>query len=217
MKVGVLTVGQSPRPDILSEFEGILDGVEIVEKGCLDGLTKPQIKKMKQKGKEPFLVTLLRDGTSVEISKEKTTTLLKQRIKELENEVDAIFLACTEDFPNLESRTILLEASKLVHGVVENIVTGKKKLGLLIPTAGQVAQVHEKWRQVNHVIAVAFPFEKTEEVEAAARKLKLEDVDLVVLDCMAYDKQSKKKMAKLTGKPVILPRTLAATVLKELY
>ena len=109
MKVGLLTVGQSPRPDIVSEIREILVGAKIVEKGCLDGLTRQQIEKMKPIGREPFLVTLLKDGASVEVSKEKTTTLLKQNIRELESEVDALFLACTENFPNLSSRKILIE------------------------------------------------------------------------------------------------------------
>ena len=36
MKIGMVTVGQSPRNDVISEVRGILGGLEIVEMGCLD-------------------------------------------------------------------------------------------------------------------------------------------------------------------------------------
>jgi protein AroM len=46
MKVGTLTIGQSPRIDIIPEIRDVLGpSVEIVEKGALDGLNLEQVKK----------------------------------------------------------------------------------------------------------------------------------------------------------------------------
>ena len=39
MKVGFVTVGRNPRPDILTAIPKSLSGVQIVETGALDGLT----------------------------------------------------------------------------------------------------------------------------------------------------------------------------------
>ena len=36
-KIGILTIGQSPRPDVVGEFSRVLGGeYEIIEKGALD-------------------------------------------------------------------------------------------------------------------------------------------------------------------------------------
>ena len=43
-KVGLITVGQAPRSDVVPDMAAILGGdVEIVEAGALDGLSREQI------------------------------------------------------------------------------------------------------------------------------------------------------------------------------
>jgi len=43
--IGMLTIGQTPRDDILPEFQEILgDEFEIIEAGALDGLTLEDVK-----------------------------------------------------------------------------------------------------------------------------------------------------------------------------
>jgi protein AroM len=42
-KVGLITVGQAPRSDVVPDMAAILGGdVEIIEAGALDGLTREQ-------------------------------------------------------------------------------------------------------------------------------------------------------------------------------
>lgn len=44
-KLGILTIGQSPRPDILGELLPLFDNdIEIFEAGALDGLTMEEIR-----------------------------------------------------------------------------------------------------------------------------------------------------------------------------
>ena len=50
---------------------------------------------------------------------------------------------------------------------------------------------------------------------AAARSIP-SDADLIVLDCIGYTVEMKERVQALTGKSVLLPRTLAARVVKEL-
>ena len=54
-----------------------------------------------------------------------------------------------------------------------------------------------------------------EAVAAAARSIP-SDADLIVLDCIGYTVEMKERVQALTGKSVLLPRTLAARVVKEL-
>ena len=45
-KIGAITVGQSPRVDLIPEIQPILgDSVEIIQTGALDGLSKEEIAK----------------------------------------------------------------------------------------------------------------------------------------------------------------------------
>ena len=45
-QVGTVTIGQAPRVDITPDLKTIIgDGIEIVEAGALDGLTKKDIEK----------------------------------------------------------------------------------------------------------------------------------------------------------------------------
>ena len=43
----------------------------------------------------------------------------------------------------------------------------------------------------------------------------MDDVDLVVLDCIGFTQKMKEMFAEKTGKTVVLPRTLLARVISE--
>ena len=49
-----------------------------------------------------------------------------------------------------------------------------------------------------------------------AAEIRPEETDLIVLDCIGYTMEMKEQIHQLTGKPVILPRTLTARVIREL-
>lgn len=64
-KNGAITVGQSPRVDLIPEIQPILgDSVEIIQAGALDGLSKEEIAKFVPRPGENVLVSRLTDGTS---------------------------------------------------------------------------------------------------------------------------------------------------------
>jgi len=217
MKIGMVTIGQSPRNDVIPEVRGILGRLEIVERGCLDELTKEQIERLKPKEGEPFLITLLRDGSPVQVSKERAIGLVQQRIKELESEdVTLVALLCTGDFPDFKSKKLVIMLGKLIHRMVEGMLTKGKKLGVIIPSSEQINQTKKKWIDVNLVVAVASPYENPEKVVEAAKTLQARNVDLTVLDCIGYTRQIKQKVTEITGNPVILARTILARVSREL-
>ena len=217
MKIGIITIGQSPRNDVVGEIGELLNQAEIVQRGCLDDLTNEQRESLNPEETEPFLVTVLRDGSSVQVSKEKTAQLLQQRIKELENkDVASIVLLCTGDFPDLESKKLLIQPGKLIRELVEAMLTLEGKLGVVAPCSEQIDQIQKKWSHLNPVVAVASPYENSGKIQDAAKKLRAENVDLTVLDCIGYTRQMKQTVREITRKPVILARSLLARVLGEL-
>jgi protein AroM len=66
------------------------------------------------------------------------------------------------------------------------------------------------------IVRPASPYQGTEELKNAARELMEEEVDIIFMDCMGYTKEMKEVVKKITGKPVILPRTLITGIINEL-
>ena len=68
-RLGLLTIGQTPRTDFVSEISDILGkGINIVEKGALDGLTRDEVQSFYPGEQDETLVTKLADGTSVKVA-----------------------------------------------------------------------------------------------------------------------------------------------------
>ena len=86
------------------------------------------------------------------------------------------------------------------------------------PSPLQVEQCQEKWGQfVEKVTTIpASPYGSMGDLEAAARKVRDLDGDLVVLDCIGFTQEMKELFARDSGKLVVLPRTLLARVVSEL-
>ena len=58
MKIGALTIGQSPRNDLIPEIEAFFKGAEIIQLGALDGLSKEQIADLAPSGGVQALMAL---------------------------------------------------------------------------------------------------------------------------------------------------------------
>ena len=63
MKIGALTIGQSPRNDLIPEIEAFFKGAEIIQLGALDGLSKEQIADLAPSGDDEILVSKLKDDS----------------------------------------------------------------------------------------------------------------------------------------------------------
>jgi hypothetical protein len=109
--VGLITVGQAPRSDVVPDMAAILGGdVEIVEAGALDGLTREQIAPLAPEGDDEILVTRLADGSSVFVGKTKMIPRIEAKIAALEDRGVALnVLLCTGEFPKLRARRPFLE------------------------------------------------------------------------------------------------------------
>ena len=65
-------------------------------------------------------------------------------------------------------------------------------------------------------VVAGSPYGEPEELDRAAKEMAGMDVDLVVLDCIGYTSAMKERVRQLSGKPVVLSRTIAARVVMEL-
>jgi protein AroM len=221
MRIGALTIGQSPRPDVVPEFLAAL-GVEtdLVQRGALDGLTDEEIEKLKPGRGDLPLVTRLRDGREVAAAERHIIELMKQRIGEFEHDdVDIIVLFCTGAFPELVSRKMIVRPDMLIKKVVQGLLGKGGKAAVIFPSRDQLGVVDGEWEQVglNLVFDAVSPYSgTTKDVEETARRVGLADPDLIVLDCMGFSERHKALFRKIAGVPVILPRSMLGRIVGEL-
>lgn len=218
-KVGLINIGQSPRTDILEEILPILGPqAEILEAGALDDLSATEIKELYPKNDEIPMVTRLRDGSTVTVSKERLLPRLQQCIDSLEERGARILvLQCTGEFPVFRSRGLLIKPQRVVHRVTKGILE-KGKLGLVVPLPEQIPLSLSKWQEPElEVIAdSASSYGRDEDLAAAAQRLAEHGVDLILLDCQSFTQRHKALVREIIDRPIIVPATMTARVVKEL-
>lgn len=220
MKIGAITVGQSPRTDVTGDIMGIFEGkAELSEKGGLDGLTKEEIQKFKPEEGDYVLVSRLNDGSSVTFAERFILPRLQTAIRELEAEgAELIMMFCTGKFPDtLKSQVPLIYPCDILDRMVP-LFSPNSSIIVVTPSPKQLKQSLEKWSQIVTDVNVisASPYGEWDEITKAAELIKGVNADVIVLDCIGYSQEMKKLFARETKKPVILPRTLLARMISEL-
>ncbi len=220
-KIGFITIGQSPRDDIMQDiFPLIGNDTEILQRGALDGLSEEDLKAIAPKPGDTVLVSSLRNGQWVSMAEEKIISLLQKCIDELEIcGVSGIMFLCTGDFKDLLSSHVpLIYPNRLLTALIPAICT-RKKLIVLVPEEAQKNEAIAQWEGIGmhtEVFSIS-PYASTEE-EFTALSLTLKDMDCdyILMDCMGYSSAMKNILCHGSNKNVLLPRTFAASVLKEL-
>jgi protein AroM len=220
MKIGAVTIGQSPRVDIVPEILEVLGpGVEILERGALDGLSLKEVNDFRPGRRGSILITRMKDGTEVKVTRQYVVQRLTNSISELEGKgVELSILLCTEDFPEIESKKLLLRPDKILQSMVE-AVSQKWKLGVIIPSPDQIQATKKKWgsRDSSVVVGVISPYTGAKkQIFEMANNFKDLRVDLTILDCMGFNRMTKAVFRHVTTKPVLLPRTILGRIAKEI-
>lgn len=219
-KIGVITIGQSPRVDLVPEIQKVLgDGVRIFEAGALDDFTLDEVnEKFKPEIEDAVLVTRMRDGSQVKIAEKYILELLQKCINKLEKRgIQTILLACTGKFPHFESHGILIKPQKVLQPLVSKLMEGEK-VGAIVPSSDQFEQMKKWWGEngVEVELEAASPYGDIENIKRAASNLKKKNVKLIFMDCIGYTMEMKEKVKSITGKSVILPRTLISRIIAEI-
>lgn len=215
-KIGVLTIGQSPRNDVTPSFRRIIgEKVEIIERGALDSLTKSEIKEVAPKDGDITYISKLRNDTSVKINKTKLLPLLQAELIALEKEVDLTIMLCTGDFPTIHATKPILYPDRILVKMIDAVLS-EGTLGLVIPLEEQRNSLQEKWEELglDIVVAVASPYSDSDFIKAGKELLDL-GADVIALDCMGYSEVHQKDVSIGSGLPVIVSRTLVARIAKE--
>lgn len=220
MKIGAITVGQSPRVDVTTDIRPLLGAqVQLIERGALDGLSYEQIGALAPEKGDYVLVSRMKDGRQVTFAERLILPRIQQCIEELEAEgVRMILFFCTGEFPQeFRSRVPLIFPSQILNRLVP-LLSGGLPVIVVNPSPTQEKQSQEKWKRYLEQAEFTFasPYGEWQEIEDAAERIKDMKGQLVVLDCIGYSQAMKEYITKATGKLVILSRTLLARTVSEL-
>lgn len=218
--IGMISIGQSPRPDILSIFQNTWDGqAEMIEIGALDGLDHDDVTQMAPHEGDDVLVVRMADGQQHIVGRRHliprigicAETLMKR-------DVDAIILLCTGDFRPFRYPVPFIIPQKIVDNTISALVSSGQVVGVMIPAEEQQKQMRRNLMShgIVPVFASASPHLGEDGITEAAHQLKRYETDFIVMHCFGYTQQMREIVKEVTEKPVLLSNLLVAKVSGEL-
>ena len=214
--LGLVTIGQTPRPDFEAVFAHHAPGATIRVLGALDGLTPAEVDALRDAdGDYPLLVRLATGATS-----EVPLARIVPRVEACARTLAAagarlVVVLCAGDFPKIECGAPVLLPGRLVPAVVGALYPGRR-IGVVTPIAGQARAARAKWARdgFQALVTWAAPGQQ-KDLAAAAAALAEPEIACVVLDCMGHDEAHRQELARLCGRPVLAAQSLVARVAGE--
>lgn len=222
--LGLVTIGQAPRPDLVQEYEHALPDARILQAGALDELSEAEVLALTPGPGDEVLVSRLRSGREVRLARRHLEPRLQARLDQLSGDADLTVLLCTGEFPALHPRGTVLVPQRVLHHVAAAVVEGLRgpahedvRFGVLIPDPAQQASAEARWRGLGRVItAAASPYRGGEDLEGAGRTLRDAGAGIVVMDCIGYTRPMRQTVARITHAPTILANAAAAMIAREI-
>jgi protein AroM len=219
--LGAVTIGQSPRVDVIPELLALLPGVTFREAGALDGAPPDTLRRLAAEPVGPILVTRLSDGREIRVGEDDIVPRVQRAVDRLQGETDAILLLCTGPFPPLASAVPLLHPDRLLAHFVAAVLD-RGRLAVLTPGAAQVDWQARRWRAAcpgaDVVVASASPYgaDWHPALDGALEAVLAARPALVVMDCLGYDRAMREHVRARAGVPVVLARSVLARAAAEL-
>lgn len=214
--LGLVTIGQSPRPDIAETFAAVIGpAARIIEAGALDHLAARDVEAFAPIQGDVPLVTLAH-GDEVRIGKRAVTPLIQRAISRVvAGGVSVVALLCTGHFEGLSAPVPLIEPDRVLDGFMRAIQPAGR-LGVVMPDAGQADMMREKWHGYDLSLAAASPYQPPTQWDALINGFTDARVRGIVLDCMGFGPTAKAYFAERTKVPVLCAQTATAHLIREL-
>lgn len=215
--IGIITLGQTPRPDLEKVFRRHLPETHLLIRGGLDDVPTVEINAMAAAGGEYPLFVILRDGSHRDISLYRLKPFLDTQARQVAAEGATVSaLMCAGNFPDLDSPVPMIYPSRILTAVARGICRGSR-IGVITPNDGQVAAATAHWREkgFHPTVTVASPLDP-EALSRAATTLADPGLELIVLDCMGFPPEEARRMRALCGRPVLCPQGLLPRIMAEM-
>lgn len=220
--VGMATIGQTPRIDVVPAMERILGPeVKTIQAGALDGLDGDEIRALAPTPGEQPIITRLRDGSSTLLSHRAILPRMQRCVEVLTTQGAAfVVMLCGADWSEVRSDRLIVNPGKLFPNTITALAAGRR-LGIIKPDAGQVEGETRRYAKLGieaHVTS-ASPYLGDKRIDAAreaARYLRDQQVDLVWMTCVGMDERMREAVQDEIQRPVILAQALLGRLVAEL-
>ena len=215
--LGLITVGQTPRPDLEAVFYRYAPGAILHIIGALDGLSHEQIRRMRGKATECPILCRLQDESECEVSLNELTPYVEHAAHQLaEQGAQLVVVLCTADFPTIPCAVPVLLPGRILPSIVQSI-SHTRHVAVVCSVEGQVPFARVKWEEAGFradtTAAGPFSVEKTSE---ALQALLHSSAEMVILDCFGHDAVYKQVFVDAMQRPVLVAQTLIAGIAGEL-
>ncbi|MBT4514549.1 MAG: hypothetical protein HOC77_05595 [Chloroflexi bacterium] len=215
--LGLVTIGQAPRPDFDAAFREHLPSTEIKLLGALDGMSVHQVDDLAGIPGTYPLHTLLSDGSTRDIDISVLAPLVEKKARALVDDgARAVAICCAGGFPDISCGVPVLRPGRLLPALA-GAVCRTRRIGVVSPIASQMAPAQEKWEKDGFSVKTAFasPY-RHDEITAAAEEMADPELEVVILDCMGHGAEYRDQFSQLSGRPALLAQTLLAKVAAEI-
>jgi len=217
-KVGAVTIGQSPRPDVVGPMRSAWgEGVMVAQRGALDGLSPAQISRLRPGADEETLVTRLRDGVQVKVARRRVGRLMQQRVDELVDDGCHIVVVLCTGYFDLSGGVFVVYPRDALIGVVRATAVPDDdfRLGVLVPDCSQNKDIGRLWARQGYEDPVVcahspYQFDNRQNLEKVLCVYRESDVNLAVLDCMGYTPSHARVLQRQLRVPVVCASAAAA-------
>ncbi|MBM3809515.1 MAG: AroM family protein [Acidimicrobiia bacterium] len=214
--LGVVSIGQTPRPDLADAFGAAAPHAAIRVAGALDGMSSDDLAALQVLGRPdleyPLLVRLA-GGTHIEVPLARLAPKVVAAARRLAADGAAlVVVACAGAFPDVPCPVPVLLPGRIVPAVA-GAISRTRRVGIVTPNRAQVPFADRKWRDdgFSPVVTWASP-SRDDEMARAADELRDTGTDLIVIDCMGHAADARRAMAKWTARPVIAAQSVVAQV-----
>lgn len=217
--LGIVTLGQTPRPDLAEAFGVEAPHAEIRVAGALDAISPGDLSALHDLGTSrpqdldyPLLVRLA-TGAHIEVPLARLAPRVTTAARMLAADGAAILvIACAGAFPDVPCPVPVLLPGRIVPAVA-GALSRTRRVGIVTPNRAQVPYAERKWRDDHFLPTVTWASpSRDDEMARAADDLRGTDTDLIVIDCMGHGDAARRAMATWTGRPVIAAQSLVARV-----
>ena len=219
IRIGTLTIGQAPRPDLVQSLKVQMPHTEIIQVGALDGLAQHDLPKTESFHPDDYLLTTrLKNGELVTVPEAFLIPKMAEGLKRLEQQqVDLIYLLCAGTFAELKSGVPLIKPFVLAHQLLSTI--GIKKVGIIAPIPKQVRPIQERWAGEGFECTV-WSADVTDAhadlINSIEQKQGTADFKALVLDYVGHPAEVSQKLQAKLDIPVIDFGEIAVATLKSI-
>lgn len=217
--LGIVTIGQTPRPDLIEAFGAEAPRAEVRVAGALDGIRPDDLAALQDRhGAEPQdleypLLVRLASGAHIEVSLNRLVPRVTSAARRLATEgASVVVVACAGAFPEVPCPVPVLLPGRIVPAVA-GALSRSRRVGIITPNRTQAPYAERKWRAdgFEPTVTWASP-SRDDEMARAADELRGAELDLIVIDCMGHADDARRAVAKSTGKLAIAAQSVVARI-----